>query len=184
MGMFFELSNPGSVLPGVVGGICLLLGFYALGTLPVNYAGLLLMGFALLLFVVDVFAPTHGVLTVGGLIAFVLGSLLLFNVPEAAPWLGLSLWTILGGHGRDGRLLPARRATGGAVARAEAGRRAGGADRAGRAGAGRALEPDGMVWVDGALWEATVEGGPVPTGERVEVIGVDGLHLTRRGCRG
>jgi membrane-bound serine protease (ClpP class) len=96
MGLFFELSNPGSVLPGVVGGICLLLGFYALGALPVNYAGLLLMAFALLLFVVDIFTPTHGVLTIGGLIAFLLGSLMLFNVPEAAPWLSVSVWTIVG----------------------------------------------------------------------------------------
>ena len=103
MGLFFELSNPGSILPGTVGGICLLLGFYALGTLPVNYAGLLLMGFALLLFVVDLFAPTHGILTVGGLVAFVFGSLMLFNVPEAAPWLSLSLWTIFAVDRPDGR---------------------------------------------------------------------------------
>jgi membrane-bound serine protease (ClpP class) len=102
MGLFFELSNPGSIFPGTIGGICLLLGFYALGTLPVNYAGLLLMAFAFLLFVVDVFSPTHGVLTVGGLVAFLLGSLMLFNVPEAAPWIHLSLWTILGVTGLMG----------------------------------------------------------------------------------
>jgi membrane-bound serine protease (ClpP class) len=94
MGLFFELSNPGSIFPGVVGAICLLLGFYALGALPVNYAGLLLMGLAFLLFVVDLFAPSHGILSAGGLVAFVLGSLMLFNVPDAAPWLGLSLWTV------------------------------------------------------------------------------------------
>ena len=94
MGLFFELSNPGSIFPASIGAICLLLGFYALGTLPVNYAGLLLMGFAFLLFVVDLFAPSHGILTVGGLVAFLLGSLMLFNVPEAAPWFSLSLWTI------------------------------------------------------------------------------------------
>src|SRR5690606_21519741 len=92
----FELSNPGSVFPGVMGGICLLLGFYALGTLPVNYAGVLLMAFALLLFIVEVFNPTSGILTGGGLIAFIIGSLLLFNVPEFGPWLGVSFWTIGG----------------------------------------------------------------------------------------
>jgi len=176
MGMFFELSSPGAILPGVAGGICLLLGFYALGTLPVNYAGLLLLGFALLLFVVDVFAPTHGVLTLGGLISFVLGSLLLFNVPEAAPWLGISLWTILwvtavmGGFfvivaqlvARSHGLKPAvgREALIGQIGRAKSD-----------------LTPAGMVWVEGALWEATAESGTIAAGERVEVIGLEGLHL-------
>lgn len=179
MGMFFELSNPGSILPGVAGGICLLLGFYALGTLPVNYAGLALIGFAFLLFVVDVFAPSHGILTLGGLVSFVLGSLLLFNVPEAAPWIGLSLWTILavtavmGGFfvivaqlvARSHGLKPAvgREALIGQVGRAKT-----------------ALAPDGMVWVESALWEATAEGGEVPVGARVEVTAVDGLHLLVR----
>src|SRR4051812_36548094 len=172
MGMFFELSSPGAILPGVAGGICLLLGFYALGTLPVNYAGLLLMGFALLLFVVDVFAPTHGVLTLGGLISFVLGSLLLFNVPEAAPWLGLSLWTIvwvtaiMAGFfvivaqlvARSHGLKPAvgREALIGQIGRAKT-----------------ELTPDGMVWVESAFWEATAQSGTIAAGERVEVVSLE-----------
>jgi membrane-bound serine protease (ClpP class) len=176
MGLFLELSNPGSVLPGTIGGICLLLGFYAIGTLPVNYAGLLLMGFALLLFIVDVFAPTHGVLTFGGLAAFLLGSLLLFNVPEAASWLNLSLWTILGVTAVMGGffVLIAR-----LVARSQYQKPAVGREALiGQIGRVRTpLEPKGMVWVDGALWEATVDSGSVAAGARVEVIDVDGLCL-------
>ncbi len=179
MGLFFELSNPGTVLPGTVGGICLLLGFYALGTLPVNYAGLLLMAFALLLFIVDVFTPTHGVLSVGGLVAFLLGSLMLFNVPEAAAWLNVSLWTIFGvtaimgifflavarlvARSQTSKPVTGREALIGEIARVRS-----------------PLAPRGMVWVDGALWEASVAEGTVPVGERVEVVAVDGLHLRVR----
>jgi membrane-bound serine protease (ClpP class) len=181
MGLFFELSNPGSVLPGVAGGICLLLGFYALGTLPVNYAGLALMGFALLLFVVDVFAPTHGILTVGGLIAFVLGSLLLFNVPDAQAYVGLSIWTIVSTTVIMGTffVLVAR-----LVARSQHSKVTTG--REGLIGMhGRArtdLAPDGMVFVDGALWEATSVDGTATKGSDVEVIDVHGLHLQVRAA--
>jgi membrane-bound serine protease (ClpP class) len=176
MGLFFELSNPGSILPGVVGGICLLLGFYALGALPVNYAGLLLMGFAFLLFVTDLFAPSHGILTTGGLVAFTLGSLLLFNVPEAAPWISLSLWTVAAVTGTmAGFFLVVARL----VARSHHLKPSAGAEALiGQEGRVRSpLDPTGMVFVDGALWEATSEGGPVAAGERVAVIRLEGLHL-------
>jgi membrane-bound serine protease (ClpP class) len=176
MGLFFELSNPGSIFPGVVGGICLLIGFYALGALPVNYAGLLLMGFAFLLFVTDLFAPSHGVLTAGGLISFTLGSLLLFNVPEAAPWLSLSLWTVAAVTGTMAGffLLVAR-----LVARSHHLQPAAGAEALiGQEGRVRStLDPTGMVFLDGALWEATSEGGAVAVGERVAVIRLEGLRL-------
>jgi membrane-bound serine protease (ClpP class) len=183
MGIFFELSSPGAILPGVAGGICLLLGFYALGTLPVNYAGLLLMGFAVLLFVVDTFAPTHGVLTGGGLIAFLLGSMLLFNVQGAEAWVGLSLWTIaivtltmvafflLVARlvARSHRLKPV---TGREGLLAQYGT------------ARTALDPGGMVFVEGALWGATSVSGPIPKGARVEVASIDGLHLMVRQAEG
>ncbi|MCC7368919.1 MAG: nodulation protein NfeD [Chloroflexi bacterium] len=184
MGLFFELSNPGSILPGVVGGICLLLGFYALGTLPVNYAGLLLMGFAFLLFVIDLFAPSHGVLTAGGLVAFVFGSLMLFNVPEAAPWITLSAWTVVGVTATmAGFFLVVARL----VSRSQHLKPAAGAEALiGQVGRVRSpLTPAGMVFVDGALWEATAEGGgdPIPAGARVEVLALDGLLLRVRPVR-
>jgi membrane-bound serine protease (ClpP class) len=180
MGLFFELSNPGSIFPGVVGGICLLLGFYSLGTLPVNYAGVLLMAFALLLFTVEIFAPTHGILMAGGLVSFVLGSLLLFNVPEFGPWFGVSLWTIGGVSAVMGGffVVVAR-----LVARSQDSRVTTGREGLiGTQGLARtALDPTGMVFVDGALWEATAADGPVAAGAQVEVLALDGLRLHVRG---
>ena len=79
MGLYFELATPGAILPGVVGAISLILAFFAFQTLSVNYAGILLIVLAVVLFIVDIKAVTHGVLTVGGLVAMVIGSLMLFN---------------------------------------------------------------------------------------------------------
>jgi membrane-bound serine protease (ClpP class) len=78
-GIIGELSNPGAVLPGVAGAVALVLALYMGSVLPVNAAGLALILLAVALFIIDVFATTHGVLTVGGVVAFLLGSLLLFN---------------------------------------------------------------------------------------------------------
>jgi len=78
-GLFFELSNPGAIFPGVVGSICLILAFYSLQTLPVSYAGLALLVLAILLFVLEVFIESYGILTIGGIISFILGSLMLFR---------------------------------------------------------------------------------------------------------
>src|SRR4030042_335056 len=92
-GLFFELTNPGSLFPGVTGGICLILAFYAFQTLPVNYAGLLLIILAIILFILKVKIISHGVLTIGGIIAMIIGSLMLFESP--APFMKLSLALIL-----------------------------------------------------------------------------------------
>ncbi|MDI6889531.1 MAG: nodulation protein NfeD [Thermodesulfovibrionales bacterium] len=92
-GLFFELTNPGSIFPGVTGGICLILAFYAFQMLPVNYAGLLLIILAIILFVLEVKIVSHGVLTIGGVISMIIGSLMLFESP--APFMKLSLYTIL-----------------------------------------------------------------------------------------
>jgi membrane-bound serine protease (ClpP class) len=92
-GLFFELTNPGSIFPGVMGGICLILAFYAFQTLPVNYAGLLLIILAIILFVLEIKIVSHGVLTIGGIISMVIGSIMLFESP--APFMKLSLYVIL-----------------------------------------------------------------------------------------
>ncbi len=92
-GLFFELTNPGAVFPGVMGGICLILGFYALQTLPVNYAGLMLIIMGIVLFVLEVKIMSHGVLTIGGIIALIFGSLMLFESP--LPFFKLSLAVIV-----------------------------------------------------------------------------------------
>lgn len=92
-GLFFELTNPGAIFPGVMGGICLILAFYAFQTLPVNYAGLLLIILAIILFILEIKIVSYGVLTIGGVIAMALGSLMLFESP--GPFMKLSLFLIL-----------------------------------------------------------------------------------------
>lgn len=92
-GLFFELSNPGSILPGVAGAIFLILAFYSFQTLPVNYAGLLFIVLALVLFILEIKIISHGVLATGGVISMVMGSLMLFESP--APFLRLSIYLVL-----------------------------------------------------------------------------------------
>jgi membrane-bound serine protease (ClpP class) len=91
MGIFFELSNPGAILPGVVGGIFLILAFYALQVLPVNYAGLALILFAIILFIAEIKVVSHGLLAVGGVISLFLGSVMLFQSPVEYMRLSLSV---------------------------------------------------------------------------------------------
>jgi membrane-bound serine protease (ClpP class) len=92
-GLFFEFTNPGSVFPGVAGAIFLILAFYSFQTLPVNYAGFLLIILALILFILEVKIISHGVLAIGGIISMLIGSLMLFESPE--PFLKLSIYVIL-----------------------------------------------------------------------------------------
>lgn len=93
IGLYFELSNPGSILPGVVGAICLVLAFYAFQTLSINYAGLLLIGLAFIFFIVEIKVVSYGLLTIAGIVSLVLGSLMLFDSP--LPFMRLSLWVML-----------------------------------------------------------------------------------------
>ena len=83
-GLYFEFANPGVILPGVIGGMSLILAFFALQTLPVNYAGVLLILFAVILFVAEIKVISHGLLTVGGIVSLIMGSLLLFDSSEPA----------------------------------------------------------------------------------------------------
>jgi len=92
-GLFFEMTNPGAIFPGVAGGIFLILAFYSFQTLPVNYAGLALVIFAIVLFILEVKVVSHGLLTVGGIISMVFGSLMLFESPE--PFYRVSLSIII-----------------------------------------------------------------------------------------
>ena len=173
-GIIGELSNPGAILPGVAGAIALILAFYMASILPVSTAGLSLIGLAVLLFVADLFAPTHGVLTVGGIISFVLGALLLFE--DAGPAFRLPLAMVLPaavvtaiffafvlGAGLRAQRLPARvgrealpGTTGEALTRV-------GLD-------------SGWVTVDGETWHARSD-DPVERGQEVIVLSVEGLIL-------
>ena len=82
LGLFFELSNPGVILPGVIGGISLILAFFAFQSLPINYAGLLLILFGIVLLIAEIKIVSHGVLAIGGIVAMALGSMMLFDAPE------------------------------------------------------------------------------------------------------
>lgn len=91
-GLFFELQRPGMIFPGVVGGICIILGFYALQLLPVNYAGVALIIMSAILFILEIYITSHGLLTIGGIISLVFGSLILFE--SDVPFLRLS-WEVI-----------------------------------------------------------------------------------------
>ena len=152
------------------------MGLLALGTLPVNYAGLALIGFSFLLFVADVKMPTHGILTAGGIIAFALGSLALFNTGQSGLGIGVPLilgvtaatalfFTNIVRLGVKARKAPATTGTNELI---------------GKVGEVRAdLKPTGQVWVNGEWWKATSD-EPIDSGTRVEVMGVRGLTLVVR----
>lgn len=91
-GLFFELQNPGMIFPGVVGAICLILGFYALHLLPVNYAGLALILLSAIFFILEIYVTSHGLLSVGGVISLIVGSLILFE--SDLPFLKVS-WEVI-----------------------------------------------------------------------------------------
>ncbi len=178
MGLILELTNPGAILPGVVGGICLLFALFGLGTLPINLAGALLIGFAFLLFVADLFAPTHGILTAGGTFSFVLGSMMLINT-QNAPFLAISMSAIVAvalGLTAFFTLVVA------AVVRSRRRRPSMGMEAVvGLVGSAKTpLEPGGMVLVDGALWKAVADAGTIAENELVEVIEAKGLTLVVR----
>ena len=173
-GFIGELSSPGAILPGVVGAIALVIVLYMSAILPVNIAGLVLIGLAVLLFIADVFAATHGVLTTGGIIAFFLGALMLFN--NAGPGYHLSLRVIIPatlvtaaffifvvGKGIRAQFKPA--STG---REAMIGQTVAALSRIDSAG--------GKVFIEGETWNA-VSATPVETGQPVEVAGITGLTL-------
>jgi membrane-bound serine protease (ClpP class) len=173
-GLLFELQNPGAILPGVVGGICLVLAFFAFSTLPVNYAGIALMILAVVFFIAEVKVTSHGVLASGGVISMLLGSLILFQGE------GVRLsWTLIGGAtfatatfflfivGAGLKAQRRRIQTGDEVLLGA------------RASVVSRLAPLGMVRVGGELWRAVSE-TEVEVGSEVEITAVDKLTLKVR----
>ena len=173
-GIMGELTSPGAILPGVIGAIALILVLYMSAILPVNLTGLVLIGLAITLFIVDIFAPTHGILTMGAIIAFFLGAMVLFS--QAGPGYGLSLrWIIPGtlvtalffvfvvSKGIRAQFKPAY--TG---AEAMLGKTASALSHIGPAG--------GRVFVEGETWNA-ISTAPVETGQAVEITEISGLTL-------
>ncbi|MBI2887653.1 MAG: nodulation protein NfeD [Chloroflexi bacterium] len=178
LAIFLELSNPGAVLPGIVGGICLLTALFALGMLPVNIAGLLLIGLGFLLFVAELWVTSHGMLSVGGVISLGLGSLILIN--SYTPYLQINRWLIAGVVGFFATFFFFL--VGVALRSRRRGALRGSTALVGMRGLARtALEPEGTVLVHGELWTARAENGPIQPGEQVLVVEVEGLqlHVTR-----
>jgi membrane-bound serine protease (ClpP class) len=173
-GLLFELQNPGAILPGVVGGICLILAFLALSTLPVNYAGVALIVLAIVFFIAEIKVVSHGVLAAGGILSMILGSLILFQ--SGSPRLS---WSMIGGVTLATAaffLLVV-----GAGLRAQRRPVQTGSDgmRGRRAFAVERLGPTGLVRVNGELWQAVTE-EMVEAGDEVEITGVDRLTLRVR----
>ena len=172
-GIITELSNPGLILPGVVGGIAAVLAIVSLANLPVNIAAALLMLLALLLFIADLKAPTHGFLSVGGVFALLLGMAFLINtgpiglgvnplVSLAVAVITLAFFVFFIRKVWTARRQPAF---------------VGGEAMLGAVGEVREeLAPEGLVFVQGALWKATAE-KPIPAGSTVRVVGRQGLEL-------
>lgn len=174
-GLIGELSNPGAILPGVVGGISLILALYMAAILPINVAGLAIIVLGIALLVVDLFAPSHGILTVGGLAAFFLGAVMLFD--RAGPAFRLSFAYIIpaviftaifflfvAGKGIKAQKLPVRTGRESMIGQ--------------RAEVLQAIENgQGKVFVEGEYWNA-VSARPAAAGQFVRIVAIDGLTLT------
>jgi membrane-bound serine protease (ClpP class) len=176
LGLYVEMTHPGLVLPGVAGGICLVLGLTAMHILSVNYGGLALVLLGVALLVAEAFLPTFGVLGVGGLIAFVLGSLFLFDAEGSGMEVARGLiW------GAAAALVLVAMVVGTLVLRSQRRRPTGGREgMIGMTGVARErLDPDGMVLVRGEYWTASSD-APVEAGDPIEVVAVDGLRLQVR----
>lgn len=173
LGIFAELSNPGLIFPGVIGAISLLMAFLSLGVLPVNYAGIGLIVLAFGLFIAELFTGGFGLLMAGGIVALVLGSLILFKggpLFQVNPWLIGTLTTIIAGFFIIivSQIIKSRRLQAAT----------GWEELIGKpATVTVALGPEGMVLYRGERWKAVSEDGTIAPGEEVIIKRVDNLKL-------
>lgn len=174
IGLITEISNPGMIFPGVIGGICLFFAFYSLGVLNAYWAGLLLILLAWGLFITEIFVPAYGILTTGGVISLLIGSFILFSGSDVsmqvnpaiivittaifAAFIAFLVWATVRGQMR--KVTTGKEAMVGlpAIVKTE-------------------LKPKGMVLVDGEIWSAEIEGGTAQPGEEVIISKVDNLKL-------
>jgi membrane-bound serine protease (ClpP class) len=170
-GLFFEFSSPGFGVAGVAGGICLLLGLYALQLLPINYAGLALILLGLGLMIAEAFLPSFGVLGIGGIVAFVLGATLLIDTE--VPGFGIPLPVIAATALTSGALLFL---VGGMALRARRSRVVSGREELVGA-VGEVIDADGWALVHGERWRVRSQ-RPLAAGQKVRVSGVQGLTLS------
>jgi len=173
LGIMAEIFNPGLIFPGVVGGISLLLAFYSLGVLPVNYAGVLLIVLALGLFIAEVLTTTFGLFTAGGVTALVIGSLILFKGgPLFKVDIGLIIVIAICIAGFFAFVV--QRAIQAHRSQATTGRE----ELVGKTAVVKvALEPEGTIFFKGERWKAVSEKGRIKSGEEVTITKVEGLKL-------
>jgi membrane-bound serine protease (ClpP class) len=174
IGLLVELYNPGLIFPGVVGALALLLAFYSLQTLPVNYTGLLLIGLGMVMFILEIKVTSFGMLILGGVVSMSLGALMLINSPEEYLRIPISTIVLVVGTTAGLFLFVV-----GAAVRSVGRKPVSG--REGMLGAigtvrGR-IDPTGTVFVHGTLWSAQ-SAAPIEVGETVRVIGIEGMRLT------
>jgi membrane-bound serine protease (ClpP class) len=172
-GLYFEFSTPGVILPGVIGGISLIMAFFAMQTLPVNYAGVALILFSIILFVAEIKVISHGILTIGGIVSLAIGSLMLFQTPDSS--LRVS-WSVL---------IPAVSITSlffiaviAIAVKAQLRPRQGGLEGM-RGEEGLAItdiHAEGKVLIHGEHWNA-ISDVPVTRGARIRVIRVEHLKV-------
>ena len=177
LGLTIELWNPGATVPGVVGGLCLLLAFFAFQILPINYVGLLLIAFGLLLLVLEMFTPTFGLLAAGGVVSMVMGAVML--VDSSAPELQLGWPFILS------LMLTLGLITAGLVRLGVRAQRtasvtgvAGMIDQIGQVRTEISSGKTGSVVTRGESWLAKSDSADVCEGEKIRVVAVEGMTLT------
>lgn len=181
LGLYMELTNPGGIFPGVFGAICLILGFYSMSVLPINYAGVALVILGVLLFVLEVQVPTFGLMTLGGSVCLILGAVMLFK--DTVPDMSGALWGIGGGAALMSAIMSylgwrAWKVRREPVATGQEG-------LLGEHGKVRSVVDSGAgvgvykVFVHGELWRAE-SSDELGAGDTVEVTAVDGLSLRVR----
>jgi len=177
-GIIFELGNPGAILPGVVGAMALILALASFAILQVNVAGLALIALSVLFFIADLKVPGHGVLTIGGILAFFFGALLLTG--RQSPFLQVSLKLAVFTALLTGAFFLF--AVGAGVRAQRAKVRSGREGLVGASGVVRTdLNPEGIVYAQGEMWTAEAEDkATIRQGDRVTVVGVEGLRLRVR----
>jgi membrane-bound serine protease (ClpP class) len=175
-GVFFELQNPGSVLPGVVGAIALLTATFALQMLPINWTGLALIAIAIVLFVLEVKIASHGVLTIGGVVAMLIGSIMLVDSP--LPFMRVSLSVIIPAVAFTALFFLFAVGMGVRAQRRKV--TTGNEGLVGETGVAKtAVHEEGSVFVHGEFWNARSD-EPIAAGTPVVVVGVDGMRVSVR----
>ena len=177
-GLIFELSNPGSILPGIVGVISIVLAFYSFHTLPINYAGLALIVFAVILFIAEIKIVSHGLLTAGGIISFVVGSLMLINTDVSFEFVSISLSVII--TATILTVLFFVFAIGKGLAAQRKQPSTGSEGLIGEVGIALSeISPDqsGQVSLHGEIWNAESPEDEIVNGMKVQVVGIEGLKL-------